>query len=107
MLSAQDVESQGDKARIDAILQVSVSANAELYEKVKGELSMCQAMEKLMEPEIRKARTDALAEGAMKGENKLGQLVLKLISLGRNQDIEKVANDPTYREQLYTELGIA
>ena len=107
VLSAQDVESQGDKARIDAILQVSVSANAELYEKVKGELSMCQAMEKLMEPEIRKARTDALAEGAMKGENKLGQLVLKLISLGRNQDIEKVANDPTYREQLYTELGIA
>ena len=48
----------------------------------------------------------AMAEGEIKGENKLGQLISKLLSLGRNQDAARAAVDPAYREQLYTELGI-
>jgi hypothetical protein len=48
----------------------------------------------------------ARAEGRTEGEDRLGQLISKLLSLGRNQDAARAAVDPAYREQLYTELGI-
>ena len=41
------------------------------------------------------------------GANELGQLVSKLLSLGRIQDVEKVSVDIAYREKLYAEFGIA
>ena len=110
------MENQGDKARVDAVLQVSVSANKELYEEIyKEEPKMCQALMEIMEPDIQKIVAKAEAKGEAKGEargeargeNKLGTLITKLISLGRNQDVEKAAGDPAYREKLYVELGIA
>ena len=127
VLSSQNAESQGDRARIDAVLQVSVSANEKLYETLKEEMNMCQALAKLMEPEIKMAEEQAEARGEARGikigeargikigeaksietgENKLGHLISKLLSLGRTQDIERAANDPEYRKKLYTELSIA
>ena len=139
VLSSQNAESQGDRARIDAVLQVSVSANEKLYETLKEEMNMCQALAKLMEPEIKMAEEQAEARGVKigeargeargvkigeargeargikigeaksieTGENKLGHLISKLLSLGRTQDIERAANDPEYRKKLYTELSIA
>jgi len=98
------MENQGDKARVEAVLQVSVSANKELYEEIyKEEPKMCQALKEIMEEDFKKAE----AKGEARGENKLGNLITKLISLGRNQDVEKAARDPAYREKLYVELGIA
>lgn len=44
--------------------------------------------------------------GKAKGEKKLAQLISKLITLGRNQDIPIAAEDPAYREKLYAELNI-
>ena len=40
------------------------------------------------------------------GEARLAKLIAKLISLGRNDEIERVASDELYRERLYTELDI-
>ena len=47
-----------------------------------------------------------MASARAEGEDKLGQLISKLLSLGRNQDAARAAADPAYREQLYTEFGI-
>ena len=48
----------------------------------------------------------ARAEAKTEGENRLGQLVIRLFSLGRQQDAEKAANDMAYREKLYLEFGL-
>lgn len=48
-----------------------------------------------------------LAEGMEKGADRLGALMTKLKSLGREDDAFKAAADPTYRDKLFKELGIA
>ena len=48
--------------------------------------------------QIESARTE--------GENRLGQLMTRLFSLGRQQDAEKAANDIACREKLYLEFGL-
>ena len=42
----------GDRNNIDAVLQVSASANKELYERIRRESDMCQALMELMKEEI-------------------------------------------------------
>ncbi len=50
---AQKMRKPGDLRNIDAMLQVSVSANKELYEDIKRrDKDMCQAMKELMKEEI-------------------------------------------------------
>lgn len=50
----RDIDDIYDKSNIDAILQVSVSANYELYEKIRRETTMCEALRELMKDEIQK-----------------------------------------------------
>lgn len=47
------------------------------------------------------------AEGREEGQNKLGLLITKLRSLGRENDAFEAAADPVYREKLYQEFQIA
>lgn len=44
----------GDRNNIDAILQVSASANQKLYEEVRRDSIMCEALRELMKDEIEK-----------------------------------------------------
>jgi hypothetical protein len=48
----ESFNTQGDKDNAEAILQVSISANRGLYEKLKEEFDMCQALQDLMKDEI-------------------------------------------------------
>lgn len=83
---AKNLEEHGDKARVDAIFQVSVSANKALYRTVYGgELEMCQALQEIMKEDFEKAE----ARGTEKGEKRLGDLIAKLIAANRNDDIAK------------------
>jgi hypothetical protein len=52
----------GDRDNIDAVLQASVAANFELYEDVRRDSVMCQAMRELMKDEIAEERLDAETE---------------------------------------------
>ncbi len=80
---AQKFTSQGDRANVDAILQVSVSANYELYEEMKRrDPIMCEAMKRLMKDEMREAQQD----GEMKGKK---EMALSLASMGIS--VEKIA----------------
>ena len=45
---------KGDRENIDAVLQVSVSANLDLYQKIRREAAMCEALRELMKDEIEK-----------------------------------------------------
>ncbi len=45
---------QGDKNNADAVLQVSVMANKKLYEAIRRDLGMCEALKELMKDEIDK-----------------------------------------------------
>ncbi len=66
----------GDKQDADAVLQVSASANPDLFEKLKGDESMCEALKKLMADEINEAVDKAEKDGELRGEKRGGIRVL-------------------------------
>lgn len=49
---AQQYTSPEDRNNIDAVLQVSVTANYDLYQEVRRESIMCQALQELMKDDI-------------------------------------------------------
>ena len=59
---AKQTKEPGERNNIDAVLQVSVSENADLFEKIRRDEKMCQALRELMKEEIAeevtKGRTD-------------------------------------------------
>ena len=63
---AEQAKEPGERSNIDAVLQVSVSENAELFEKIRRDKRMCQALKELMKEEIAeevtKGRADATLE---------------------------------------------
>ena len=64
---------KGNRENVDAILQVSVSANMELYERIRREDKMCQALRELMKDEI----AQEVAAGELRGKRlgeRLGEL---------------------------------
>ena len=114
----------GDFQRVDAILQVSASANEELYRKLRKEdEDMCQALreimkedfeaaearglEKGMERGMEKGMQEGMEKGMEKGENQLSSLITRLKELGRTDDVFKAAADKQYRDKLYKEFKMA
>ena len=51
-------------------------------------------------------RDEGIRQGIEQGEDRLNRLILCLIANGRQEDLEKVAQDKTYREQLYEEFRL-
>ena len=54
ILEAELAKDKDDLQNIDAVLQVSVAANRDLYEEIRKEDDMCQALRDLMSDEIEK-----------------------------------------------------
>ena len=59
-----------ERNNIDAVLQASVSANYELYQEIRRDSVMCEALRELMKDEIDRDVNNARAEGEAKGEAK-------------------------------------
>ncbi len=83
--NAQAFTAPGDRDNIDAVLQVSIAANQGLYDQIRRDSVMCQALRELMKDEIAEemmaARQSGLQEGRKEGrlEGKLeGRLEGKL-----------------------------
>jgi hypothetical protein len=57
----------GDRQNADAIMQVSVHANRKIYEKMKGEYAMCEALRDLFKDEIEAEKEDAKRKGREEG----------------------------------------
>jgi hypothetical protein len=62
LTQAGKMKEPGERNNIDAVLQASVAANYELYENVRRDAVMCQAMRELMKDEIAEERNDAEIE---------------------------------------------
>ncbi len=56
----------GDRNNIDAVLQVSATANRELYEKIRGDSEMCEALRELMKDDIEKEKEQGIFEAMLK-----------------------------------------
>ena len=75
----EELCSPREKQNVDAVLQASVRANYELYEEIRRESTMCEALRELMKDEIEKdvnavkkiaikeGREQGIAEGRAKG----------------------------------------
>ena len=59
-----------EREDIDAVLQASVSANKELYEAIRRDSGMCQALRELMKDEIDKEIEGAESRGEKRGERR-------------------------------------
>jgi predicted transposase/invertase (TIGR01784 family) len=60
----------GERNNVDAVLQVSVPANRAVYEKVKEEWRMCEALRELMKDEFEEELEKKLEQGLAEGREK-------------------------------------
>lgn len=51
-------------------------------------------------------RAEGKAEGKTEGELRLGNLITKLLTAGRNSDVELAAKDEEARKKFYKEFGM-
>ena len=65
------------------------------YKEVIGMCTYADAIEK-----------KGIEQGLEQGETRLANLINKLISSGRSEDIEKVTKDSEYREKMYIFYGL-
>jgi len=65
-----------------------------------------ELIEQGREQGLEQGQEQGRAEGTQQGEARLAKLIEKLFSLGRSQDAVRVASDPEYRRQLYSELKL-
>ena len=94
---AQKLTRQGDRANVDAILQVSISANHGLYDEMRRRSpDMCEAMRRLMrdeiEAEVREGRKEGQKEGRREGRiEQARKTAYKLQDMGL--PIDKIAGE--------------
>ena len=79
-----------------------VSNRAEMQGMCLTEYNEAEMMEQSRE----EGREEGRAEGRHEGETLFASLISKLLSLGRNDDIAKVATDQILREKLYLQFGL-
>ena len=84
---------QGDRENVDAVLQVSVSANNELYNEIRRRSSdMCEALRLLMQDEIEAELQKGLKQGIEQGiEQGMKQGMEQGIEKGRLQQARETA----------------
>ena len=98
--TAESYIGKSEKSDADAVLQVSMSANYELYEKVRRETAMCEALRRLMKDEIEETINEASengrAEGRIEAQKEttitLSQMGMSVENIAKavNADIEQV-----------------
>lgn len=64
---ALNEDGKEDRENVDAVLQVSVSANTELYEQIRRDDRMCQALRELMKDELDQAERQGRQKGRLEG----------------------------------------
>jgi hypothetical protein len=76
LTETQNLETPGEKDNVEAVLEVSILANNGIYEKIKEELQMCEALERLMKNELDAKEAAGMEVGVAKGkEDALVELI--------------------------------
>jgi hypothetical protein len=66
-LATRDLSLKGDVDNADAVIQVSMKANEAIYEKMREDEIMCEALREFFEPEIEQRLKEANESGIQKG----------------------------------------
>ncbi len=74
-------------------------------EKKGDDADMCSAITELIEDGRAEGRVEGRVEGRAEGEELVINLLAKLSSLGKNEDVSKCIMDPEYREKMYIAYG--
>ena len=72
-----------DRQNVEAVLQVSVKANDELYREIRRDANMCDALRELMKDDLEDARKMGESEGEVRGEAKI---ILKMNRSGMSPE---------------------
>lgn len=67
---------------------------------------MCEAMREWIREEYADEIQEERENGLKEGERRVNALILKLLELGRNEDIRRSAIDSEYQQQLFEEFGL-
>lgn len=78
----------GDLENVSAVLEVSMAANGELYEKVRRSNVMCNALREMMNDELVKATKEARLEGKLEERLELLTNVMKSLSLDADKAMD-------------------
>jgi hypothetical protein len=100
----ESFNTQGDKENAEAILQVSVSANRELYKKLKEEYIMCQALQELMKDEIDEKINESVDKAVNNNTERLNKFIDILLKAKRYDDLERSTKDKDFQNKLLDEL---
>lgn len=65
---AEGMNTPSDRQNVEAVLQVSVKANDELYREIRRDANMCEALRELMKDDLEDARKMGEAEGRTEGK---------------------------------------
>ena len=65
---AEGMNTPRDRQNVEAVLQVSVKANDELYREIRRDANMCDALRELMKDDLEDARKLGESEGKVRGE---------------------------------------
>ena len=68
---AERMNTPRDRQNVEAVLQVSVKANDELYRKMRRDANMCDALRELMKDDIEREVSAARKLGESEGEAKI------------------------------------
>ena len=87
--------------------EYGVEMSIELTRKVEHMCNLSQVvLEHGEERGIKIGETRGIKIGETRGENKLGNLISKLMTAGRNDDALKAASDEEARKKFYKEFGM-
>ena len=108
----KEYEKNRENTLYSSMMNVIVQANEAEFVEVKE--NMCEALKALMQDEIdaaveegiRKGIEEAVEERAESQRKQMNALNLKLIELGRIEDVVKAAKDDAYQRKLLAEFNI-
>ena len=64
----EEMNTPRDRQNVEAVLQVSIKANDELYREIRRDANMCDALRELMKDDLEDARKLGESEGEVRGE---------------------------------------
>jgi uncharacterized secreted protein with C-terminal beta-propeller domain len=88
-------------------LQVSVSANRELYEKLKEEFKMCQALQDLLKDEIDEKVTKAVTDSDLKKTIKFVEALMETSNIGIDEAMERLQIPESEWDGLRQKIGVS
>lgn len=100
VLQVDSLTEENEKEYADSVLQVALQENEKLFYELKEEGKMCEALRKLMEPEITEAIQQATQQAAQQAaqqamQQTLRDVIVKLFNAGTSaEDIARIIEIP-------------